>query len=275
VRRPDPFQDAALYDWEYRRRRDDVRFYATLAEERGGPILDLGCGTGRLMLPLLRAGHLVVGVDRAPAMLARAAARIARLAPRARRRGLLVRGDLRGLPVASRFQFAVAAFHTIQHLAADRDLARFFAEVARALRPGGWFAFDSFAPNAQFLARANVRGDRRWARTRFRHPATGRPTEYAESYRLSGQLLTTTFHYRPVGRRQRGAAGERRVDLVHRLLEPGDLDPLLAGTGLRLIASWGGFDGRPLAAPTEQHIFLLRREATHHAAANARSRQKK
>ena len=42
----DPFEDALLYDWEYRRRRDDVRFYGTLADERGGPILDLGCGTG-------------------------------------------------------------------------------------------------------------------------------------------------------------------------------------------------------------------------------------
>ena len=60
----DPFEDALLYDWEYRRRRDDVRFYGTLADERGGPILDLGCGTGRLMVPLLRAGHVVVGIDR-------------------------------------------------------------------------------------------------------------------------------------------------------------------------------------------------------------------
>ena len=66
--RDDPFEDAALYDWEYRRRRDDVRFYRTLADERGGPVLDLGCGTGRLMAPLLRDGHVVVGLDHAPAM---------------------------------------------------------------------------------------------------------------------------------------------------------------------------------------------------------------
>src|SRR3954468_4836667 len=94
----EPFEDAALYDWEYRRRRADVRFYRTLADERGGPVLDLGCGTGRLMLPLLRAGHIVVGIDRAPAMRARAAARIDRLAARVRRRALLLRGDLRALP---------------------------------------------------------------------------------------------------------------------------------------------------------------------------------
>jgi SAM-dependent methyltransferase len=259
----DAFEDAVLYDWEYRRRRDDVRFYCTLADERGGPILDLGCGTGRVMLPLVRAGHVVVGLDRAPAMLARAAARLARLTPRARRRALLLRADLRRLPIArGRFRFALAAFHTIQHLATDRELRAFFAAAARALAPGGWLAFDTFAPNARFLARAA--GARRWARTRFRHPRTGRATEYSESYRLDrkARLLTTTFHYRPAASR-RGGAG-RRVDLVHRLLEPAELRPLLAGTGLTLIATWGGFDARPLAAPTEQHVFLLRRGTLHH-----------
>ena len=258
--RPDPFEDAVLYDWEYRRRRDDVRFYGTLADERGGPILDLGCGTGRLMLPLVREGHVVVGLDRAPAMLARAAARLRRLAPRARKRALLARADLRRLPIAGEFSFAVAAFHTLQHLATDRELRDFFAGVARVLRPGGWLAFDTFAPNAQFLARANAAGDRRWARTRFRHPATGRRLEYSESYRQNGRLLVSTFHYRPVGRRQHAdAAADHRVDLIHRLLEPAEVERLLAGTGLDLIASWGGFDGRPLVPPTEQHIYLCRR----------------
>lgn len=266
----DPFEDAALYDWEYRRRRDDVRFYTMLADERGGPILDLGCGTGRLMLPLVRAGHVVVGVDRAPAMLARAAARLRRLAPRARRRALLLRGDLRRLPVRRRFQFAVAAFHTIQHLATDRELTRFFAGVARTLLPGGWFAFDTFAPNAQFLRRASAsatrrpRDDaRRWARTRFKHPTTGRPTEYSESYRLDGRQLVSTFHYRAVGGRQRRARAAR-VELAHRLLDLAEIEKLLARTGLTLIATWGDFDGGPLDAHTEQHVYLLRCGTVHH-----------
>jgi SAM-dependent methyltransferase len=260
----DPFEDALLYDWEYRRRRDDVRFYGTLADERGGPILDLGCGTGRLMMPLLRAGHVVLGIDRATPMLARAAARLRRLAPHIRRRALLLRGDLRRLPVRRRFQFAIAAFHTIQHLATDRELADFFAVVARTLRPGGWFAFDTFAPNARFLGRANAPADRRWARARFKHPTTGRPTEYSETYRLSGRLLTTTFHYRAVGPGQRRAAPGRRVELAHRLLGPDDVARVVAGSGLAVIATWGGFDWRPLDSETEQHVFLLRRGTPHH-----------
>lgn len=269
---PTPFEDAALYDWEYRRRRDDVRFYRTLADERGGPILDLGCGTGRLLIPLVRDGHVVVGLDRAWPMLARAAARRARLAAPARRRALLVRGDLGHLPVGrrSRFAMAVAAFHTVQHLATDRDLVRFFRQVREALIPGGWLAFDVFAPEPGFLARAP---DRRWDRTLFRHPTTGRRLAYSMSHCLTrtggrARTLEMTFHYQPVDARGRPRGTERRVRLVHRLLGTAEIVRLLERAGLTLIASWAGFDWRPLATDhtsedrsSEQLVFLAKRIA--------------
>src|SRR5882672_11506580 len=131
----EPFEDATLYDWEYRRRRDDVSFYRMLADERGGPALDLGCGTGRIMLPLLADGHVVVGVDHSRAMLARAAERVARLPPSGRRRALLVRADLRRLAVtaAPRFALAIVAFHGIQHLVTDAELLGFFRRVRATL----------------------------------------------------------------------------------------------------------------------------------------------
>jgi SAM-dependent methyltransferase len=272
-----PYEDAVLYDWEYRRRRDDVRFYCTLADERGGPVLDLGCGTGRLMAPLLRAGHTVVGVDAAPTMLARAAARIGRLPAPARRRALLLRADMRGLAFAPRFAFAVAAFHSIQHLDTDGDLARFFAGVARALMPGGWLAFDTFAPDARFLARATPRPrdrQRRWGMTRFTHPATKQRIAYSETYRLAGQIVHMSLHYQPIDGRGRKLGRERRVLLSHRQIEREKIDELLAAAGLRLIATWGGFDGRPIEPATEQQIFLAQKPASAaHAASQGASRR--
>jgi SAM-dependent methyltransferase len=251
----DPFDDPILYDWDYRRRRDDVRFYGTLADERGGPVLDLACGTGRLLLPLARAGHTVVGVDRSRPMLARAAARIARLAPPLRRRTLVVQGDLRALGFRRRFQLAIAAFHSIQHLHGDAELGAFFEGAARALRPGGWLAFDTFAPDARFLARDPAA---RWAPTRFRHPATGQLTTTWETHRQRGRILAMTFHYQSVDARGRRRGAARRVRLDHRLLGPGEVEALLARAGLTLIATWGGFDGRPLDGETEQHVYLAR-----------------
>jgi SAM-dependent methyltransferase len=252
-----PFQDAALYDWEYRRRRDDVRFYRTLADERGGPVLDLGCGTGRLMVPLLHDGHVVVGIDRTLAMLDRARTRIARLQPALRRRALLMRGDLGAFAVRRRFRFAVAAFHTIQHLETDEELRRFFRRAAGALLPGGWLAFDTFAPNAGLLARTAAPA-RRWGKTTFRHPQSGERLVYQESFRREGRVLVMTFHHQPVDARGRARGRERRVVLRHRLFTPAEIARALRAARLRPIASWGGFDGQSLDAETEQQVFLAR-----------------
>ena len=252
-----PFQDAALYDWEYRRRRDDVRFYRALAAECGGPIFDLACGTGRLLAPLARDGHQVVGLDREPAMLARASQRVARLPAAARRRAALVRADLGALPFGARCRLAIAAFHSVQHLETDAELAGFFAGVARCLLPGGWLAFDTFVPSPDFLARDP---GARWARTRFRHPVTNQLTQYAESHRRDGAVLDMTFHYQPVDARGRARGRERRVRLRHRLLDVAEIREHLAAAGLSVVGAWGGFDGQPLDADTEQHVFLARRD---------------
>jgi SAM-dependent methyltransferase len=265
----EPFEDAALYDWEYRRRRDDVRFYRMLADERGGPVLDLACGTGRLMLPLLGDGHVVVGVDHAPAMLARAAARLARLPPSRRRRALLVRGDLGRLPVAAsaRFAFAIVAFHGIQHLVTDAELVELLTRVRSALIPGGWLAFDVFAPDPAFLARVVAAGPaRRWHRTPFRHPVSGRREVYTATYAFDARrrTLLTTFHYQPVDAVGRRRGPERHVRLCHRQLAPTEVADFLTRAGLELLQSWGDFHGAPLekgARPggSEQHVYLARR----------------
>jgi SAM-dependent methyltransferase len=268
----EPFRDAALYDWEYRRRRDDVGFYRMLAEERGGPILDLGCGTGRLMVPLLRDGHTVVGVDHAPEMLARAGARLARLPAAARRRALLVCGDLRRLPSAPkpRFAFAIIAFHGIQHLVTDAALLQLLRRARAALIPGGWLAFDVFVPDPVFLSRVRAAGsDRRWHRTAFRHPTSGRREIYTVTYGFDARrrTLLTTFHYQPVDARGRAAGDERHVRLCHRQLDPASVKDILKRAGLDLLQTWGDFRGSPLEVATspggtEQHVYLARRPPT-------------
>ena len=81
-------------------------------------------------------------------MLSRAAARVRRLAAPLRRRALLVQGDFAALGFAPRFAFAIAAFHAVQELGTDDAIVDCFRGVAGALEPGGWFAFDLFAPDA-------------------------------------------------------------------------------------------------------------------------------
>jgi SAM-dependent methyltransferase len=261
----EPFEDAALYDFEYRRRRADVNFYRRLAVERGsldaGPILDLACGTGRLMLPLLRDGQTVVGLDRSGPMLARAAWRLRRLSPARRARALLLRADLRAFAFRDRFSLAISAFHSVQHLIDDGDLLACFQAVRHALQPDGWFAFDLLPPDAAWITRDP---ERRWARTRFRHPGTGERLVYTTNHHYDPvrRALHMRLYYQPIDARGRRRGRERVRRLCHRQLAPAEVAALLGRAGLQIVARFGGFDGRPLQedgeSSDEQHIYVAR-----------------
>lgn len=301
----EPYLDPLLYDWEYRRRTGDVRFYRMLADEQGGPIADLGCGTGRVLVPLLRDGHRVVGVDRAATMLRRAEQRVARAGRAVQGRGLLVRGDLRALPLGepggsalgAGFPFMLSAFHTIQHLVEDRDLLAFFREVGRLLAPTGWLAFDVFVPHPDWLGRPP---NRRFDHTIFRHPVSGIRTEYSVSHALDRDrnALHMRFHYRaldpepahhaarpsaPVRSRgqssSEGRGMTRTIRLCHRQLDPAAVDALTDAAGLRVLSRWASFEGLPLDPTdphaTEQHIYLVGRKSPGAAAREVRKKPAK
>jgi SAM-dependent methyltransferase len=219
------------------------------------------------MAPLLRDGHVVVGLDHSAAMLAQARARVSRLGREARRRALLLRGDLRTVAFAQRFAFAVVAFHGIQHLVDDADLDAFLGRVHEALIPGGWLAFDVFAPAPDLLERARARpAGRRWDRTVFRHPVSQQREAYSASFALDEvrRTFTTTFHYQPLDAQGRPGGPERQARLCHRQLGPADVREHLLRAGFQLLQRWSDFDGTTLAAdapsaPSEQDVYLARR----------------
>lgn len=126
------YDDAAdLYDLQYAAYRDDVPHYLRLADDLGGPILELGAGTGRLTEALARAGHEVVAVDVAPAMLARARARVT--APNVR----FVEADMRALDLGQQFALVIAPFNTLMHAYTLSDQDSTLAGVHRHLAQGG------------------------------------------------------------------------------------------------------------------------------------------
>jgi SAM-dependent methyltransferase len=134
---------ARFYDWENAQTmgRRDVEFWQRLARQTAGPTLELGCGTGRVAVPLARAGARVVGIDRSASMLARARTR-------ARRAKLdsslqLVRGDVRFLPFpAAAFSLVAAPYGILQSLLDDATLDAALAAAHRVLRKGGTLGID-------------------------------------------------------------------------------------------------------------------------------------
>lgn len=265
------YVDAALYDYEYRRRRADVSFYRELARQRGADrILELGAGTGRVTIPLARDGRSVVALDQSAAMLARLGERIARLPPVVAARITPVTGDLRTFSVPGRFPLVIAAFNVLEHLYTRSELIACLQRVAAHLAPGGAIAFDVQLPDLAWLLRDP---NKRWAKTRFTDPTTGRAMLYSTNhdYDPVSQIALIRLYYEPadrsggatgrathsvVGSDRARPNGARVVQLSQRKFFPAELEALVAHAGFRVAARYGDFCFRPLDGRAESQVLV-------------------
>ncbi|MEH2622813.1 2-polyprenyl-3-methyl-5-hydroxy-6-metoxy-1,4-benzoquinol methylase [Bradyrhizobium sp. AZCC 1719] len=138
-----------LYDLIAPRDPAMERFYVETARERGGRVLDLACGSGRLTIPLARSGLRVTGGDLSAKMLERA-----RRSAEAQSVQLdLVQLDMRHFDLKGRtFDTIIVAVNSVLHLHSSDDFRGFFQSVARHLSPKGRLVFDAFFPNVAMLS---------------------------------------------------------------------------------------------------------------------------
>ncbi len=264
-------QYAPFYDWENARTlgRRDVPFWRRVASGADGRVLELGCGTGRVSLPLASAGVDLVGVDRSAPMLARAQRRVARgahvapavarLKPRATSASRapsvphLVRADIRALPFPScAFAMAIAPYGVLQSLLRDRDLAATLRSVARVVRPGGLFGIDLVpdVPNwREYHERVQLRG----------RAAGGAHLTLVESVRQDPRRRLTTFEQRYVERRG-GRLAEHRFELTFRTLSVRQMTSRLEHAGFTVDAVLGDYRGRAWDERADVWIMLARRK---------------
>ena len=124
----------------------DVELYRELARRTGGPVLDIGGGTGRVAWPLAEAGYDVTSLDRSAAMLARSEAKRSVASPAAQARVRLVQGDVQDVSLPTEFGLAIAPGRTFQLLLTPDDQRSALATIHRHLRPGGVVALHLFDP---------------------------------------------------------------------------------------------------------------------------------
>lgn len=124
----------------------DIEFYINQAHRSGGPVLDLGGGTGRVAWPLAEAGFDVTSLDASTAMLARSERKREIASPAAQARVDLVRGNLRDFELPTRFGLAIAPGRAFQGLLARDDQRSALATLHRHLRPGGVVILQLFDP---------------------------------------------------------------------------------------------------------------------------------
>jgi SAM-dependent methyltransferase len=250
------YSDAALYDYEYRRRRADVTFYRDFAKRTfgGGPgkILELGAGSGRVTIPLARDGHSITAVDQSRAMLAKLRARVEALPAAAAARVTVREGDLRGFSIPKQtFPLAFAAFNVLEHLYTRGEVDACLRSVAAHLAPGGLFVFDVQLPDLGWLIRDP---SKRWAKTRFTDPTTRRAMFYSTNhdYDPISQIAIIRLYYDPVD----GKGPGHVVQLTQRKFFPAELEALVAFTGFRVVARYGDFSFGPLGPSAESQVLV-------------------
>ena len=223
---------AELYDPWSASVVEDVAFYLEEARRSGGPVVELGVGTGRIAVPLGADGIRVIGVDSSRAML-EVCARRAALA------GVTLDlrvGDLREPPVTERVPLVICPFRSLLHMHTDDDRLGVLGAAYDLLLPGGRFVFDVFTPDADDIAQTQGR----WLE---REPGIFEHAVWDESART----LTLTV---------RGE--ERETTMALAWLSPDEWRDLLEQAGFEIEACYGWFDRTPYKG-REDTVWVTRR----------------
>lgn len=241
---PEPYTRPDLYELIFARYDADLPFWLAFAREgAAGPVLDLCCGTGRVLLPLLEAGLAADGVDLYPEMLdvARAKAAARGFAPR------LVAADMRSFATGRRYATIVIPFNAFAHNLTTEDQLATLERCAAHLEPGGRLAFDVFTATAAMLAEPEAA------------PALEMEIELGDGSRLQlwdGRRLdpAAQIQYSRIEVREVGGDGailaRHRFDTRVRWVTVTELDQVLRAAGFTRREIWGGTGRGPITADT-------------------------
>jgi SAM-dependent methyltransferase len=238
---PSPYTRADLYDLLFNSYEADLDFYLGAAKQAGGPVLDVGCGTGRVLLPCLAAGIDADGVDNSAEMLDR-------LRLNAKARGLRAHvelADMRSLRMARRYSLVMLPFNAFAHnLTADDQIATLRC-CHDHLLPGGRLVFDTFSATPAMLAEPVGPPV---LELEVLHPETRSQVRLYDGRRLDA--ATQTQHSQ-IEIQEMDAAGQvahsHRFEAVVRWTYPSEMELLLRQAGFARCEITGGLDGREVA----------------------------
>lgn len=245
----DPYSIPELYDLEYRDHREDMAFYISQARRQGGPVLELGCGTGRLSLALARSGVSVHGVDASQAMLDALARKVAQQPELIQGRITWEQGDFRALDLPAVHPLVIIPFNALHHCRSPEELQQLLAGAARAVRPGGRLTFDCYLPDLELYDRDP---DQRFEERIFKDPRTGgRLRSWEQGW---WEAETHIHHVVYVYEHEDGR--QERTHLQLRMFSLEEIREAIARAGLRILREASDFDGRPLTDDALKYVAV-------------------
>ena len=244
---------APYYDWENAQTvgRRDIAFWQRMSAPVKGAVLELGCGTGRVAIPVAKSGATVIGIDRSESMLARGRMRVRRA--RVSSRVKLIRGDIRHLPFPDKsFPLVMAPYGILQSLLDERLLMATLKDVGRVLTRKGTFGLELVADLPawdEYANRITLRGAR---------GPHGKPIQLIETVKQDRKKHITRFEQTFV--EGRGASKTRKTfTLAFRNLTVPQMAQRLEAAGLEVSALLGDYQGGPWDLRADVWIILARK----------------
>ena len=233
----------------------DARFYVDLAKKTGGPVLEVGCGTGRVLLPTARAGIEIHGLDNSRPMLDVLRENAARESADVQKRIALHTGDMRGFNLDRRFSLVTIPFRPMQHMYTVADQVSALKSAAAHVTDGGILAFDVFYPKFERLP---LKIGEEQLETEWSPAADSIIRRYYRKDALDKihQSLSLTFIFRTY--RDGKLIFEESEAIKMSYYTYPHLRALFLMADLEPIAEYGSFAKTPLDNTAEEMIFLLR-----------------
>lgn len=260
--RDDYTLDADLYDIVYAEYDDDIAFYVEEAQSANGPCLEMGCGTGRVLIPAAQAGATVVGVEPSQPMLARARRKIAALPPPIRSRITLARGDMRTIKSEQQFALVYAPFRAFLHLLTVDDQIAALRNIWQLLAPGGRLALNFFDPPIESIVAHNgpIGGALHLTGETFFDPRTSHLlVEYATiHYNHYLQRIDQYYVYDELNRDGR-VVGRLYRNLQMRYVFRWEFEHLLYRCGFEPVALYGSFDRQSHLRTGQEQIWIAQK----------------
>lgn len=252
--------DASFYDYYSTGLEGDVQFYVEEAQRADASVLELGCGTGRILIPIAQSGIPIFGLDRAPAMLALARQKIAHLTTETQHRIRLGEGDMRKFSLPQRFHLITVPYRAFLHLLTPKDQRQALACIHSHLSPNGRLIFNIFDPHLETIAAhlgplgAVLKKD-----TEFLHPDTGRRiiAWEARQYDLEHQILEQSVVFEELDSTGQ-MLSRTHTSLTLRYVFRYEMQLLLELSGFKIDALYGDFQRGSFQHGGEQ-IWIVRK----------------